>query len=242
MDDQKLLELKTLIEKLINKKSDSRFLIAIAGPISVGKSTFANNLKNILENDYSTQVVASDGFLFNNQELENKGIFDKKGWPESFDNDRLKQFLSDVKNGGDNQYDFYSQELSDIDYQKTQTIQQNTQIVIVEGINMLQDQFSSLFNLKIYLDAMNDDLLDWYLKRSMDNIHLSKNNPQSWFSQFSDMSDNQIKEIAIDIWKNVNQVNIEKYIQPTKVNADVEVVFGANHEIKEMTSKKGYNN
>lgn len=233
MDDQKLLELKTQIEKLLIK--NQRFLIAVAGPISVGKSTFAQMLKNLLDNQYPTQVVASDGFLFNNQELESKKLFDKKGWPESFDNSRLEKFLSDVKKGDNPSYHTYSQELSDIDYQKEQVINPETQIVIVEGINILQNQFIDLFDFKIYLDAAKSDLINWYIKRSLDNIHAAKNNPQSWFQQFSALSDQEIKKISIDIWEDVNQVNIENYIKPTKDNADILISFDSNHGVTEMT-------
>lgn len=239
MDNQKLLELKELIEKLVNQTKSSRFLIAIAGPIAVGKSTFANQIKKQLEDNYPTQVVASDSFLFSNRELEAKGIFDKKGWPESFDVEKLQAFLVDVKEGNNPGCNNYSQMLSDIDYQNKTTIEQNTKIVILEGINVLQKQFLPMIDLKIYLDANSQDLMEWYLTRTLNNVDLAKDHPESWFHQFSAMPTGQVEQIALEVWQEVNQTNIDKYIAPTKTAAEVVINFKNDHEISEMTFKKG---
>lgn len=239
MDNPKLLELRKLIEKLVNQKKSPRFLIAIAGPIAVGKSTFANQIKELLEDNYPTQIVASDSFLFSNQELEEKGIFDRKGWPESFDADKLQTFLVDVQEGNNPGYNHYSQLLSDIDYQNKTTIEQNTQIVIIEGINTLQKQFLPMIDLKIYLDANNQDLMEWYLTRTLENVASAKEHPESWFHQFSAMPTNQVEQMALEVWREVNQTNIDKYIAPTKTAAEVVINFGNDHKISEMTIKKG---
>ncbi|MDV8935022.1 MAG: type I pantothenate kinase, partial [Carnobacterium sp.] len=95
LQENKLRFLKKNVEK-------KPFIIGIAGSVAVGKSTTARLLQMILSRVYKTkrvELITTDGFLYPNHELEKRGIMDKKGFPESYDMNRLINFLGDVKNG-----------------------------------------------------------------------------------------------------------------------------------------------
>ena len=44
-------------------------------------------------------LMTTDGFLLPTQELINRGILDRKGFPESYDMEALVHFLLEVKTG-----------------------------------------------------------------------------------------------------------------------------------------------
>ena len=61
-----------------------RFVVAIAGPPGSGKSTLAANLHEVLP-EGSSVVVPMDGFHFDDAMLEQRGMRQRKGAPETFD-------------------------------------------------------------------------------------------------------------------------------------------------------------
>src|SRR5699024_1140778 len=91
------------LRKLLNTpQKRAPYIIGIAGSVAVGKSTLARLLQSILAQYYKGQQVelmTTDGFLYPNEILEEKGIMNRKGFPESYDMHRLITFMGDVKSG-----------------------------------------------------------------------------------------------------------------------------------------------
>jgi type I pantothenate kinase len=52
--------------------------VAITGSVAVGKSTVARTLASLLPR-WKVDIVATDGFLFPNAELEARGLMQRKG-------------------------------------------------------------------------------------------------------------------------------------------------------------------
>ncbi|MGC3056867.1 type I pantothenate kinase, partial [Enterococcus faecalis] len=72
--------------------------------VAVGKSTTARLLQRILARTLkrrNVQLITTDGFLYPNKVLEELGMMDRKGFPESFDMEKLINFLNEVKSGKD---------------------------------------------------------------------------------------------------------------------------------------------
>ncbi len=117
------------------------YIIGIAGPVAVGKSTTARLLQILLTRlmpDMRVELMTTDGFLYPNAELKRRGIMDRKGFPESYDMDKLVTFLNDVKAGKDEvDAPTYSHSVYDVMPEKPQRIIK-PDILIVEGINVLQ--------------------------------------------------------------------------------------------------------
>ena len=73
------------------------YILGIAGSVAVGKSTTARVLNALLARwpDHPrVDLITTDGFLYPNDELERRGIMNRKGFPESFDTARLLNFLA----------------------------------------------------------------------------------------------------------------------------------------------------
>lgn len=78
------------------------YIIGIAGSVAVGKSTTARLLQALLSrwpNHPKVDLITTDGFLFPNHILEQRGLMKRKGFPESYDVRRLLQFMAEVKSG-----------------------------------------------------------------------------------------------------------------------------------------------
>ena len=82
----------------------SPFIIGFAGSVGVGKSTTGRILQSMLghalkEQGERVQLITTDGFLYPNRVLEERGLMSRKGFPESYDYTRLLNFLFDVRSG-----------------------------------------------------------------------------------------------------------------------------------------------
>jgi type I pantothenate kinase len=78
------------------------YIIGIAGSVAVGKSTFSRVLRASLarwQDHPKVELVTTDGFLWPNAQLEARGLMQRKGFPESYNQRLLLQFLADVKAG-----------------------------------------------------------------------------------------------------------------------------------------------
>src|SRR5436189_6470035 len=72
------------------------YIIGVAGSVAVGKSTFARILQALLARwpDHpQVDLVTTDGFLFPNAVLAERGLMERKGFPESYDTRRLLKLL-----------------------------------------------------------------------------------------------------------------------------------------------------
>src|SRR3954470_18682908 len=117
------------------------FVIAIAGSVAVGKSTTARILQTLLARwpvHPKVELITTDGFLYPNAELVRRGLMERKGFPESYDVRRLLSVLADLKSGVDPvAVPIYSHTTYDVVPDECTTISA-ADIVIVEGINVLQ--------------------------------------------------------------------------------------------------------
>ena len=85
-----------------DRSAKTPFIIGLAGSVAVGKSTTARILQALLSRwpDHPrVDLITTDGFLLPNRVLEERGLMQRKGFPESYDRGRLVRFLADVKSG-----------------------------------------------------------------------------------------------------------------------------------------------
>src|ERR1700693_3166379 len=150
-----------LLDIQMEEVNDVRpFVIAVAGSVAVGKSTFARVLRALLAQAGRTvELVATDGFLWPTAILEKQNLMRRKGFPESYDLERMLVFLAELKEGKPElRVPVYSHELYDIVPGQFQTINQ-PQVLILEGLNVLQGSprdsavAADYFDFSAYLDA-----------------------------------------------------------------------------------------
>jgi type I pantothenate kinase len=221
----------------------SPFVIAIAGSVAVGKTTFARVLQSILARwpDHPrVELVTTDGFLFPLAVLQQRGLMKRKGFPESYDLRRLMSFLSSVKSGeSEIEVPVYSHLTYDILAGEQQTIRQ-PDILIFEGLNVLQAPpnatviASDFFDFSVYIDADETALEAWYIERFILLQRTAFQNPVSYFHHYRGLPENEARHVAANIWREINLTNLRENIQPTRQRADLVLRKQSDHSVKEV--------
>jgi type I pantothenate kinase len=228
------------------------YVIGVAGSVAVGKSTSARILRRLLSRWPShpkVDLVTTDGFLMPNAVLEREGLMNRKGFPESYDLPRILRFMSDIKSGErDVEAPLYSHLTYDVLKDKTQVIDQ-PDILIVEGINVLQTgrpardgrgipNTSDFFDFSIFIDADESDLRQWYIERFFSLRDGAFRNPQSYFHRYASLTDQEARDMAERVWTTINLVNLRENILPTRPRADLVLRKGADHRVRSVFLRK----
>ena len=224
------------------------FVIGIAGSVAVGKSTIARLIRKLLEHWEGTphvELVTTDGFLLPNAELERRGLMERKGFPESYDRRALLRFVSQIKSGAPEvAANVYSHLSYDI-VPGQQIAVKRPDVLIVEGLNVLQPAsaghrlaVSDLFDFTIYVDARTSDIATWYEERFLNLQRGSFTNPASYFHQFAGLSEDEARARARSIWSSINEVNLVQNIVPTRARASLVLRKASNHAVDTVLLRK----
>jgi type I pantothenate kinase len=223
------------------------YVIAIAGSVAVGKSTTARILQTLLSrwpNHRKVDLVTTDGFLFPNRILERRGLMLRKGFTESYDVKKLIQFVADVKSGrAEVSAPIYSHVTYDIVPGQMQVVRQ-PDIMILEGLNVLQSSppsdvfLSDFFDFSIYVDADERDIIQWYVDRFLTLRRTIFRDRASFFHRYAELSVAEAAHLARTIWKEINGLNLEKNIKPTRSRAQLILKKAADHSIQSAKLRK----
>ena len=228
------------------------FVIGVAGSVAVGKSTTARVLQALLArwpNVPKVDLVTTDGFLYPNAILEREDLMEKKGFPESYDLPALLRFLSDIKAGrrpvrapvySHLTYDVMPNQWIEID---------RPEILIVEGLNVLQTGrlpkdgkaipfVSDFFDFSVYIDADEPVLREWYVKRFLALRDTAFHDPKSYFHRYAPLSDEEATATAIAIWERTNLANLADNILPTRPRATLILRKGADHLVETVALRR----
>jgi type I pantothenate kinase len=236
------------------RKRDGKmpFIIGLAGSVAVGKSTTARVLQALLARWPShprVALVPTDGFLFENALLEQRGLMNRKGFPESYDLARLRNFLADVKSGKERiEAPVYSHLIYDVLPDQTLVIER-PDIVIVEGLNVLQPAklpkdgeaipfVSDFFDFSIYIDAADVLIEEWYVERFLRLRQTAFRDPASYFHRYATLSEDEARATGLAIWRSINLVNLTENILPTRQRADLILRKGLDHAVETVTLRK----
>ena len=228
------------------------FVIGIAGSVAVGKSTTARLLRELLAvwpEHPRVSLVTTDGFLFPNIELESRGLLHRKGFPESYDRRALLRFVIDVKSG---QEEVMAPVYSHLTYDIVPDAQirvRRPDILIVEGLNVLQPArsrpegttglaVSDFFDFSVYVDADAADVRDWYVSRFLSLRDTAFRDPRSYFTRYADLTTSEAIHQAQYLWDTINGPNLSANILPTKGRATVILRKDRDHSVQWVRFRK----
>ncbi|MCB0968534.1 MAG: type I pantothenate kinase [Ilumatobacter sp.] len=223
------------------------YVIGVAGSVAVGKSTFARILQALLARwpDHpQVDLITTDGFLYPNEVLLERGLMDRKGFPESYDTRALLAFLRAVKSGeSEVSAPVYDHVAYDILDGVSATVRQ-PDIVIVEGLNVLQvaregvEFVSDYFDFSIYVDADVRHIESWYVDRFFALRESVFRDPDSYFRHFAELTDAEAEQTARHIWQTINGKNLVENIAPTRERASLILRKESDHRVSEVQLRK----
>ena len=235
-------------EFLGERAKSTPFVIGVAGSVAVGKSTIARLLRELLSRWDDTprvELVTTDGFLLPNAELERRGLMERKGFPESYDRRALLRFVTAVKSGvPEVRAPFYSHLSYDI-VPGAQIVVHQPDVLIVEGLNVLQPAgegnrlaVSDLFDFSIYVDARTRDIAGWYQDRFLKLQRGAFANPKSYFHRYASLTEEQARARASEIWNSINEPNLVQNVRPTRSRAKLVLRKDADHAVSSVLLRK----
>lgn len=228
------------------------YLIGIAGSVAVGKSTTARILQTLLTRCFDNpkvDLVTTDGFLYPNQTLQERGIMKRKGFPESYDLRRLVRFVADIKSGhAPVQAPIYSHLSYDIIPHEHQCVD-HPDILIIEGLNILQGYqtktgeksqvfVSDFLDFTLYVDAQEYHLQQWYIERFLCLCETVFQDEMSYFCHYAKLPIDEAIQIARQIWTDINGLNLRENILPTRERANLILEKGHHHSIQRVKLRK----
>ena len=201
-------------------------VIALAGGVASGKSTIAGMLADRLAADgLSVEIVPADGFLMPNAVLSDRGLMDRKGFPDSYDWPRLEAYLAEVPSGRRHLgAPTYSHAAYDVGPDRAFD---RPDVLIFEGLIALQPAVAPI-DLGLYVEAAEEDLIAWYVARFMaldrwkaprlaDRLAAVGGEPQA---------------LARDIWDRINSPNLRDHVEPTRARADLILAKASDHSVR----------
>ena len=228
------------------------YIIGLAGSVAVGKSTTSRILRELLARmpcKPKVDLISTDGFLFPTKVLEQRGLMERKGFPESFDIHSLVRFLQGVKSGRHRvMVPVYSHIIYDIVPDRFIEVDQ-PDIVIIEGLNILQSSstnpnpharifVSDFFDFSIYVDAEENVIYQWYENRLLTFRESAFKDPSSYFHHYASLTVEETRDTAAGIWRNINGRNLRENILPTRERADLILHKGPDHSVQSVSLRK----
>lgn len=233
---------ETLAKRLAELRARHDGLVAgLTGSVASGKTTLAGKVARHLDETHTVETVSTDGFLFPNTVLEERGLTLRKGFPETYDTDAIAAALEALASGAA-EFPGYSHVTYDVDPDLTRKIER-PDILILEGLGFQplspRPRPAREPDLLVYLDAEEEHLLTWFMERFVRLWHEARDDPTSFYANFLHMSEPELVAFANSVWERINLPNLRDHIRPLREVADIVVLKDADHTIRITVDRIG---
>jgi type I pantothenate kinase len=221
---------RTLAERVAADAAGRRpLLFGISGGVAVGKSTTAELISGHLrEVGCSVAHLATDAFLLSNEDLGRAGLTMRKGFPESYDAVALAAALDRLKAGEPAETPVYSHDAYDR-VPGAAVVLEPADVVVVEGVNVLQPPVADRLDVSVYVDAEEDHMRAWFLARLVSI--LVDPEPGTFYATLPPMTEDDVLAFGDGAWATINSVNLRDNILPSRDRATYVLRKGADHAV-----------
>lgn len=208
-------------------------IVGVTGSVAAGKTSLCSGIAAHLRSTLHIETISTDGFLLPNDVLETRGLTLRKGFPESYDTALLSGVLQRVRWGAV-RAPGYSHTLYDRAPELDRTINR-PDIVLVEGLGLssgpCQRCPAALLDILIYIDAAEEDLETWFVRRFMGFWREAESNPASFYARFRAMAEPDAEAFARAVWAGINLPNLRDHILPGREQADMVIRKSLDHAL-----------
>lgn len=168
---------------------------------------------------------------------------ERKGFPESYNRAALLDFVARASGGEEHlEIPVYSHIRYDIVQGETRVINR-PDILIVEGLNVLQAGqtgafVSDYFDFSIFVDARIEDIKGWYVERFLTLKETAFTQPDAFFRRYSELTNDEAVSVAENIWAKINEVNLTENILPTRDRASLILEKAKDHSVKRVRLRR----
>jgi type I pantothenate kinase len=237
---------------LVGEEREVPYVVGVAGSVAVGKSTVAEVLRALISRwpgSPGVELVSTDGFIYPNRVLQERGLMERKGFPESYDLPLLLEFLAGVKSGsGETNVPIHSHLTYDILPDERQIVG-HPDVLVVEGLNMLEAGLpepagghmvfvSDYVDFSIYVDAPESYIKKWYLERFLRLREEALGDDTAFFHRFAELSVDETTAFAMRVWDEIDHPNLKQNIEPTRDRARLILEKGEDHAVQSVRLRK----
>ena len=237
---------------LVGEEREVPYVVGVAGSVAAGKSTVAEVLRALISRwpgSPGVELVSTDGFIYPNRVLEERGLMERKGFPESYDLPLLLEFLARVKSGSsETSVPIHSHLTYDILPDERQHVGR-PDVLVVEGLNMLEAGLpepagghmvfvSDYVDFSIYVDARESCIKKWYLERFLRLREEALGDDTAYFHRFADLSVEEATDFAMRVWDQIDHPNLKQNIEPTRDRARLILEKGEDHAVTRVRLRK----
>jgi len=97
---------------------------------------------------------------------------------------------------------------------------------------------SDYFDFSIYVDAKEEDIIQWYINRFESLRATAFQDPDSYFHRYANLTDEEAVITATRIWQEINLINLKENILPTKDRAQLILEKAADHSVQRVKMRK----
>lgn len=208
------------------------YIVGLTGAVAVGKSTLAAALKVRIEGEPDrprVEIACTDGFLLANDEVARRDLTARKGFPESYDAQAMRQALIAAR-GGPATFPGYSHINYDVDGRLARTIDR-PDVLIVEGLGLGSPASLMPVDCLVYLDAAEADVAAWFVARFVAFWRAGQADAASFYARFAHFTEEEARALARRVWEGVNLPNLHAHILPLRAVADMVAHKASDHRL-----------